>query len=350
VTQPFSGFGQSTAQLASAPFAALNNQPPGNRPPFYGSIPADTAFINDLFDGLLEFKFRDVSFPVSRFRTTLRQDLAIHKFIDRDGAHIEGTGRAPIEITARIPFLNGLAQGTNETWPTQLYPVQWRAFFTACADKTSGPLQHPELGLITCKCEIMDTDWDATVRSGTYVAVKWLESDDEGIDLSQDLSKPSPVADMQSSTANLDAQLATLNPNVTPQPYVPSVSFSDIAFAIRGVFDLPTLVSKAAGGQIANLINQANLLEQSLNSGPNRNALNWPILQAAELAKTAAYDVQATLLQKNTSLGLYAVMKDSTLAQIAANLGADVGDIMILNPTLVQAPLVSAGTVVTFYQ
>ena len=62
----------------------------------------------NLFPLLLGFAFRSIGFPCSETKLEVRQDLVIHKFADRDGAHDESTGRHPFQITARIPFINGL--------------------------------------------------------------------------------------------------------------------------------------------------------------------------------------------------------------------------------------------------
>ena len=128
---------------------------------FTGTIPADILLdASQLFASLLEFRWRDVSFPTTEFTTELRQDLAIHKLVDRDGAFVEGTGRAPLQITARVACLNGLDAGPNEHWQRPLYPYTWRKLFEACADKSTGTLQHPELGPITTTAAMYaPTDW-----------------------------------------------------------------------------------------------------------------------------------------------------------------------------------------------
>lgn len=314
---------------------------------FYGNIPDGTAGINDLFGALRGLKWKDVAFPYATFRNKLRQDLAIHKFVDRDGAHIEGTGRHPLEFSARVPFLNGLTPAASEDWPSKLYPTVRDAMLRVCADKASGTLQHPELGDFTCKLESFEWTLDATVRSGVWAEVSWIETDDTGDDLTAALQTSSPAASIQTSALDLDSQLADVDPSIFPKPYVPPFTFSDLAFAIRGVFDVPTLTQKAYGGRIDNFLYEAQAVEDSVAQAGN--ALLWPITQAAEVAKSALYDAKATLLTKGRPTGLYTVQKDSTLAQIAATLGAQVLDIMTLNPSFIQSPVIAAGNVVRYY-
>ena len=138
---------------------------------------------NDLFAQLLEFQWRGIRFPITETVLELRQDLAIHKLVDRDGASIEGTGRAPLQINVRVPFLNGLTRGRAELWESPLYPTAWRQVFAACADKSNGVVTHPELGDITCKCEVMSTRWSGDVRSGVFVNMTFLETDDDVLNL-----------------------------------------------------------------------------------------------------------------------------------------------------------------------
>ena len=315
---------------------------------FYGNIPAGTAGINDLFGALSSLKWKGIGFPYASLRNRFRQDLAIHKFVDRDGAHIEGTGRAPLEFSARVPFLNGLTPASSEDWPAQLYPTVRDAMLRACADKASGTLQHPELGNFTCKLETFEWTLDAQVRSGVWADVSWIETDDTGDDLQAALQQSSPTSLIQSAAFDLDSNIANVDPSIFPQPYVPPTSFSDLAFAIRGVTDIPTLLQKQVGGQIANYLYEAQSLEDSVNNA--KNALLWPITQSAEVAKSALYDLEATLLTQGKPAAFYTVQKDSTLAQIAATVGAQVIDIMTLNPSYIQSPVIAAGSVVRYYQ
>ncbi len=305
--------------------------------------------VNDLFDGLLPFSWRGIQFPIVETEIELRQDLAIHKFVDRDGAHVEGTGRAPLQITARIPFLNGLTRGKQEQWYSPLYPSAWRQVFAACADKSSGVVQHPELGQLTCKCEFMRTRWAADTRQGVYVNITWIETDDAVLNFDLALASASPLANAQQAAADMDQQVLTLNPKITPQPYVPPTSFSDLMNAVRGVIDIPTLLQKQFMGRVDNVIYESQALEDSLNRAINATALNWPMFLAAELAKSACYDLKATQLNKGKKMGNYVVQKDSTLAQVSASIGASVSEIMSLNPAYVQFPVIAKDSIVRYY-
>jgi hypothetical protein len=310
-----------------------------------GAFPDSDA----LFNALPELSWRAISFPYEDLETEVRQDLVIHKFADRNGAHIEGTGRHPIQVIARIPFLNGLAAGPNEHWQRPLYPFTRDNLLRAVLQPGSGPLQHPELGTLTCKCEVMRWRLAAGVRSGVWCDVTWLESDDTADELNQNLAAPSPLAGMQAAASDLDLNLPSLDPRLVPQLPTFPMSFEDYVFAARGAIDQFTIMQKQYAGQIDNAIYQANALEFSLNSAGNDNAMNWPMIAACERLKASCYDQKATQLQQARPLGFSTLGKDSTLAQVAAGLGAPIGDIILLNPALLYHPIVPRETVVRYY-
>jgi hypothetical protein len=314
--------------------------------PSAGSTPQD---YNELFAALLELQWKGIGFPYVKLRTEFRQDLAIHKFADRDGAHIEGMGSAPLEITARVPLINGIDAGKNEHWGRQpLYPFVRDNLLRACADKSSGPLQHPEFGILNCKVQTMAWELDAQVRQGVWVDFKWLQTDDTADDdLQQALTQPSPLANAAAAAADLDSNLANVSPIVVPTPYVPPISFSDLANSLRAVVDQTTQLAKSTAGRADNMIYEANAMRDSLNR--LASALNWPMLNSCERAKESCYDLKSSILKKGRPIGFYTTQKDSTLAQIASAIGANVMDVISLNPAYAMQPLVSKLSVVRYY-
>lgn len=302
-----------------------------------------------LFAALLELRWKDISLPFTNMRMRLRQDLVIHRLTDRDGAHIEGTGRAPIEFTARVPLLNGLVAAQNERWQRPLYPLTWRKLFAACADKSTGTLQHPELGDVTCKVESMETVWDGNVQSGVWVDMVWLETDDQSQWIDSALNTSSPLANVAAFAGDLDTAQASINPNVFPTPYTPPTDFSQLTNQITAVFDIPTLLSKQYQGQIANVIYQSQKVIQSAQQAGQNATLNWPLILSGYGAISAAYDVAATQLNSGRPIGTYTTQKDATLAQVAAMIPAPIDEVIQLNPGYAQLLVVPAGSQVRYY-
>lgn len=331
------------------PFAALNPTPQQPIQTNFGIIPAGFPLVGDLFSSLFECQWRGIGFPVISLEQDFVQRHAAHEFADRDSAFIESMGRAPLRFSARVPLLNYISRGKNETWPErQLYPGVWRALFKACADRTSGTFQHPELGKLTCKCENHRTTWSSDVQGGVFVSISWVETDDSGSDVANALAQPSPAASVFATAQALDAALANVSPIIVPTPYVPPISFTDLANAVRGVVDQGTLLQKEVAGRIDNLIYEANALEASMAAADN--ALNWPMFQMAEELKASAYELSTQLLTTGTKvIALYTVLKDSTLAQVANGLGAPIDDIVSLNVTYVAIGIVPKDTVIRYY-
>ena len=311
-----------------------------------------TQPVTDPFPLLLGYAFRGLGFPVVDTMLEVRQDLVIHKFADRDGAHVEGTGRHPFQITARIPFLNGIQPGPQETWQSNsLYPLQWRGFFKACCDNSSGTLVHPELGPLTVKVEHCRTVWAAAKRSGVEVEVSWIESDDSGTALASALASPSPLAGLLASAAAIDEQIAALqgDPSAGISVYQPPATISSLVASVTLSVGIQGSLGQASLGQCAVVIQQATAVQASLYTEANSSALSWPLVLSCDQAIEAARNTRATLLQGAAPVSLYTTLKDSTLGQLAAVIPADIGVLISLNGQLCAAPVVPAGTVVRFY-
>jgi hypothetical protein len=314
--------------------------------------------VDDLFAQLKEFQWKGVSFPSVEDELEIRQDLVIHRFADRNGAYVEGTGRHPIQITARIPFLNHIYNATNETWPQgALYPYQWRLFILQCLEGTSGVLQHPELGPLNCKIDLAKTSWSGKVRGGVWVQATWVESDDTQADqLGVDLSAPSPIAQLTATADDLDENIQTLaaalGAQANPLPAL-EFTFSDLAASLVGVSDTTTILKKQYQGRIDNVLYQCDRVETSLSMAASNAALgplSWPLYQDCERQKDAAYTVQqqAAIAQKRP-LNQTQLPKDATLAGAALYVGADITDFITLNYALVSTPVIPAGTTVLYY-
>lgn len=322
----------------------------GTTPPVPSNLPAGAlADYQQLFASLLELRWKDISLPYVRLTERLRQGLAIHRLTDRDGAFIEGTGREPLEMTARVPLLNGLQAAASEHWQRPLYPFTWRKLTTAAADKSTGTLQHPERGDLTCKLVSMETVWDGNVQTGVWVDLVWLETDDTGDQVQNAINTTSPLANVAAFAGDLDTAQASINPSVYPNAYTPPTDFTQLTNQIVAVFDIPSLLSKQYQGQIANVVYQSQKVIQSAQAAPGNASLNWPLILSGYGAISAAFDAQATSLNTGRPIGTYTTQKDATLAQIAAMIPADLTSVVQLNPLYAQLVVVPAGSVVRYY-
>jgi hypothetical protein len=308
-----------------------------------------------LFSGLLDHSFKGVSFPAVEFSLTIRHDLAQHKLVDKDGAEIEGTGRAPLQFGARIPFINGISKGPHELWKTPLYPVVFREFVDAVADKATGKLNHPEFGSILVKTEQAHVVWAGSTQGGVFVDVTWLETVENITAIDQFLGAASPVADIAYAAATLDAAFAanTISPtnaqlsSTIPKLPAQSFSFQDLSNSIRGILDVPTLLNQQIGGKIDSIAASAAAVGAALDRASN--PVNWPLSQAVQKVIAATNGLRSNILAKKRGILLYTVPQDATLASIAMDIPAPITDLFLLNLPLLYSPIVPQSTIVRYY-
>ena len=322
--------------------------------------------VADVLAELLEFKWRDVSFPVTEFETNLEQDLVEHKWPQRDGAHVEATGRAPLVITATIPFRNFVAPGKSESWGRAgrdidgtieldqneiLYPIVFRKFVIAMSTRSSGPLQHPEFGIIQCKPKNAHCKWLSTRRDGCDVHATWVESLDDTVSDFEDIlarKSPIPLADVASS--DLDQQIADFGvPLVTTDAdSLAGISFSDQIQSITSSFDAASLVSSQYAGQIDHVLYRIDSLEDRITALGDVTA--WPLISSCERTKSALHDLKTLLLTTDSNVLTFYTLADTTLAALTVQTKATIDELLILNPSLVQQSFVPAFTKVRYYK
>lgn len=299
-----------------------------------------------VFELLLEMKWKGVSFPTSHLAIDLEHDLVEHKWPDRDGAHVEATGRSPLVFSATIPFRNGIAPGKTEKWGI-LYPTGFRDFLTKAADRTVGDLQHPELGVIKCKLKSARVTYDPNKRDGADVDATWIESTETPEDLQKVLASSSPVGATLQFALDLDQQLLQLNPPLPTPPGPPEPSFGDAIRSIQGAFDQTSLLSRQIAGQIDHVAYRLSSLSDSVAAA--KNVLFWPVTQSVEHMRASLNDLKSQLLVQNKQVSIYVVPAETTLANIAAFLGVRIDDIVKLNPLLVSSARVAARSTVRYY-
>lgn len=304
----------------------------------------------DVYSELLEFKWRGKSFPTSTFSLKLRHDLAQHKYPGRDGADVEATGVAPLEISAKIPFRNGVSGARSETWPDDskpLYPVQYREFMKACKDRSVGELQHPEFGNIQCRIVSADTVWDATRRDGVDVDVAWLETIDEKNETF--FAGTSPIVSaLSAATALDDAIRARVSKQQLPDEPEYEPNFSDMVRSVQQVSDRFQTLNARLAGRLNSVVYRVNALKQSIQT--SADAKDWPIVQAIEQLKSACNQWKRELVPSGRTIVYYVVPKDATLASIAIDTGAPMGDLIMLNPILCAYPVILKDTIVRYYR
>ncbi len=316
--------------------------------------------MSDLFGKLLSYQWRGIEFPCASFEVSLSQDQVEHKWPDRDGAHIEATGRNPIVFTAKVLFRNGVkfAKSEHKSGVTPMYPDVFRFFMTACQDRTTGTLQHPEFGAVQVKCKSAVAHWDPNKRDGVDVDVVWVETTDT---LDEVFSNASPAAELDANAVELDdaledyAQAGFRANSVFVDstiyrviPGLPTSSFKDLMNTITGAFDTGTLLTKQIAGKIDEVGYRLDVLSASIDR--LADVKTWPIRQSIERLRGSLHKAKTRLLVATAPIAIYKVLKDSTLASISALLGSPVSELIRLNTGNISGPIVKAGTLLRYYR
>jgi hypothetical protein len=335
---------------------------PAKKPKLQGP-PPDPPIWEQLFPS----SWRDVDFPVSSIKLTLEQDLTEHKYWGRDAARVEATGRESMIIEATIPFVNGIVPGKNEKWGL-LYPVAFRNFLRAFADKKSGKFIHPELGEVVCKPRGLTVEHDAMTRNGVIVTATWTENqvdNDAGVAFGDSNIKNarSTVKDLEASKADLVA--------LTPPGAFPEESFDSLINKATGFVDKVTTTVDLLINKPRQVVSR---IQQFQNSVDRLRQVNlWPLQDAAERVKASLLDIEDAFSTKHTvvgtgpqalnappplnntgrSIGRFITPKGvrMTASAVQASLPApnSMEDLIALNPTLVSRPEVGGGTLIRYY-
>lgn len=309
-----------------------------------------------LFEQLFPCSWRDIVFPISSISVQLSQDLVEHRYWGVDAANVESTGRAPMEISAEIPFVNGIVPGKGENWGV-LYPTEFRKFLKAFADRSSGVLNHPELSGILCKPKSLEFALDAQTRNGVIVRAQWIETTEpnEDLDLRDPFTNDSPVQIASQTALSLDASKEDIT-GLAPQAPVFEESFESMVNKLRGVVD-------GVGTTVSLLVNKPNqilyrvkLLQNSVER--TKNVITWPIEDACERLKNAMHDVSektvigtGAALTVSRPIGRHTLKARTTLSTMPSLVPArnSVDELLALNPSLASRPEVPEGTVIRYY-
>lgn len=324
-------------------------KPPRVRPP---------APEKGLFEQLFPAAWRGIVFPISSMKVSLSQDLVEHKYWGVDAANVEATGRAPMQIEAEIPFVNGIVPGKSEHFGV-LYPTTFREFLKAFADSSSGVLNHPELSGILCKPHSLDFALDAHRRDGVIVTARWTETVDPDQDVKPALENESPIQAADLAALDLDASKDDIL-KLAPEGAFPEETFDSLINKLSGFVDSVGITAALLFNKPAQIINRVKTLQESVER--TKNVLTWPVTDSCERMKEALRNLgnhtvigtgpaAAPAGVSSRKIGRYTTATKITLAGIAGSLpfpnSAD--DLIALNPFLLAKPQVQAGTVVRYY-
>lgn len=293
---------------------------------------------------LQEAKFRDIAFPVSNVNTSFSQDLVQHRYPDRDGAHVESTGRAPYVFAFKAIFLNNTSRGKNETWAYgNLFPTIFNKFVSACKDRSVGKLQHPIHGTFDVKCQNISYDLNANTRDGVIADVSFIET------IKNELAIKVPTAQAEAEIKALEDALNSL-----PTQYkivIPEAQKADLFDAlndIKAFADTASLAVAKTLGQVDRALAKVNRVGESFRN-LNNVAVSSVVSKCTMLSSTLS-DIQksAGSLTESSQERVYITSERTSLPSLVGPLRTDIISLIKLNQKLARMPIIPAGTAVRY--
>ena len=294
-----------------------------------------------------ECKWRGISVPIINVQTEVQQNLVQHKYPDRNGAHIEATGRAPLIITAKAVFYNFTSRGKGETWSYgTLFPGTFKKFIDACADRTAGVLQHPILGALDVVCQRATYDLTGERRDGVIVDVSWIETiknENEANKTTSSSTAPADAAALDDALNKLPA--AFLKPLPTNRP----LSFLDLIDKVKAFVDTATLAGQKLLAQIDHVLYHINNLLFSLRR--INSVLVANIIQKAQALKASTHEIRQNVASSTailTGSATYQVPADTTMGALVSLLGNPVSMLIKMNMKVAAKPIIPKGTIIRY--
>lgn len=320
----------------------------------------------DVLATLQEASWRGIPFPVVSLDEQGSQSMPQHKAADRDGAFVEGTGRNPFVYSLRAPLFAGtVARGATETW-TDLYPGTFLRLRAAWSDRSTGTLVHPLYGAIQCKPAEWKAALNADERGGQSVDITFIETRDDGVTPAFSTREGSFA---QTVAADLDSQLATLNP--APVVFTANddaTSFLDVVLQLSRIVDGTTLQAQQAIAKVDQTIAKLDKLSGSIDRaadvlsvdpvtgltkslgrlGPGSGRI-WTNTQAL---RSTLVDVRLRLgTSTSRAVRTFLVDRPTMLVIIASRLTNTTAEILALNPTVSRARVtIPAQTLIRYFE
>lgn len=311
-------------------------------------IPSDYPGVATYEKYLLECKWKGISFPITNLHTELKQDLVEHKYPDRDGAHVEATGRSPLRVTAKALFYNNTSKGKSESWKFGvLFPTTYLQFVDVCKDRSTGQLQHPILGTFDAKLVTMNTELDAERRDGVAVNLEWVETikietfDEVTVD------KPTTVSADAQALDDLLSKKSSLPPLIS-EGIDNKVSFTDLVDGVKALIDTTTLIGLKALAAIDKVLYHINNLLFSIDR--LNSVLLADLKSKAQALKASMQALRETVNNKLGEIRFFVVPRDITIGELASHLGNNIVDLIRLNPQIATKPVILRLTPVKYYK
>lgn len=295
---------------------------------------------------LLPISFRGISFPVMNLNTSFDQDVARHKYINRDGSFIESIGRSSIKVSCTAIFSNYIEPAAGETWKYgNLMPDVFSQMFQAFADRTKGELIHPYLGKLDVKPLSWGDSFSPDNQGGCSVDLSFEETITPEI-TSENQTHLDAISGV---TQDLQSQLEFMSPTILKQSNLNTFDLFDAMDRISGFIDQGSLFIKQNLALIDRTIQHVNRFKEAVQRlNDVKNAALLTNLNRVSNALQSAK--QAVNNKEQGKLTQYITKEDCISSDLVQILGNTIIDLIKLNPKVMILPVIPANTVINYYR
>lgn len=291
-----------------------------------------------------------VKLYASEIETSWSQRLAPRVFPYVDGEAHERTGRAALEVSATLHFLNTIEPG--------MYPRKFNEFLSLLLNGEGGTLGHPNIGKFNARNADGSYTITASTTAGVKLRVRWVES----IKSADEPSKIVPsTSDVASTARRLDDAMEQLGRSYPDGMADSGATFESLVndIALLG-FTFSLQLSGAINqlrGNVNAIYNAEQLLcraAQNLDDAARDAIAGDPLRWVIETSCDSML-AQLDEMEKSTVSGSRAVKtttagNDTSLAALSISLDADIADLINLNPSLCGKILIERGTLVKYFE
>jgi prophage DNA circulation protein len=290
-------------------------------------------------------QFGDIKFPAEKHMVHGTGRHHVHEYPHSPGGALEKLGRGVYKFT-----IQGNFQATFPAYP-DLYPNGMNTLRSYFEQQLTKPFVHPSIG----KFPAMIIGWtqvkDARILSGEKVDIELVEDQAAQFALADLVSSTPSASSIGPSAAQVAADLASVRAQLALSQNDLGLFDAIQSFAsdIAAIGDTASLYGNLYSTKIQALAGVCSSLESSFSMQDPRA---WPVVNSILTLWQGCNQALQDVLQNQAQLAYYTVPITEPMSMIANDIYNDAtraGDLLGLNPTVVDAFNVPAGTRIAYY-
>lgn len=294
--------------------------------------------MTDVLRNLPSHSFKGIAFPVVQSDFGFSLEIAERKFLFKNDPLPQNLGRKSRTFRYTACFSEDIVRGPY----SHLFSQTYSQFQKACADGVTGELLDAVEGVFQAKCSSFSYGVNPSEhRDGIWVEVEFVHDPGEA-----DETEQQATVYTLSQTSDQAGALDNLAAKVDWKQEIPPKPFKDPFTAISSAANqINTNISQTAAklDSVAFKINKMNASLEKL-----ADVKNYPVIRSSNNLKFAVNRTKANLTANGKIVRNLTTSAPVTLSVLAAELKMPIKELLSLNPTLSNSPLVPANTKVKY--